>query len=87
MVSVEIARPSALMAILGDHQLSSMTKEADIKLERVLKLIETASASRKAHEESGAALRSLEEECWDRDGRWGICREDEEVGKNLREVS
>lgn len=73
--SVEIARPSALLKLLADRHLSGLGKEMDQKLEKVLVLIETASASRKAQEECGAARRGLEEECWDRDGRWGIRRQ------------
>ncbi|MGZ3695239.1 MAG: DUF302 domain-containing protein [Bdellovibrionota bacterium] len=85
-VSVEIARPSAMMAIIGDRRLSELSKEADLRLEGVFKLIQNAAATRKEQAESGASIKNIEEECWDREGRWGICREDEKIEKNLREA-
>ncbi len=78
-VSVEIVRPSAMMEMLADQRLSALVGAADTKMANVLKLVDRAFTSRNEQAENGAELRQLEEECWDREGRWGLCREENTI--------
>lgn len=62
--SVKIGRPTAVFSLLADARLAPLAERADEKLLAVASLLACPENSTLEHD--------VEEECWDRDLRWGI---------------